>query len=492
MFMKITTRVAAALLISVLLTGCGYWSSTIKSQSANFANVVEETSDSLVLINILEARDKAPLHFTEFPKVTNALQATASLQSAIPFAEERIGGALANSVVAGTVTPNLTVQSAPTFEVDNLDTKEFVTGMSSPIDPKYVKYWMDRGLDNRLLIFLFVSSIQIEAKHYLPYDAKPGDKPIDAVITVKNFPRATADLIKPCTDSSATNCHLRTDFEFFLRIVNAMDTNDITANAYLERKPLGLGVPLYAKDVAKFDSAKYQLEYLSNDKYNVYSVDPAGNIALCFQNLPARQLGAPSSGPAADSSPNPCHVSTITDPTGPAKIPVPPVQISDAGIPPCPIEGSPNSAPTSRYCDLIQKFDLAQTSHVMTDYSIGLTIRSVAEIVRFLGDLLHYQDVLQQDNDLNVPVTLGYNATCHAPLHPSRDCLLRDGGAIFRVNGDDSNARFKVAYREKTYSVGEYSPLDHTLEVFSILNQLIGLNKSATDIRSTPLVQVVP
>lgn len=33
---------------------------------------------------------------------------------------------------------------------------------------------------------------------------------------------------------------------------------------------------------------------------------------------------------------------------------------------------------------------------------------------------------------------------------------------------------------------------DHTLEILAVLHQVVGLNKSAADIRATPFVQVVP
>jgi hypothetical protein len=32
----------------------------------------------------------------------------------------------------------------------------------------------------------------------------------------------------------------------------------------------------------------------------------------------------------------------------------------------------------------------------------------------------------------------------------------------------------------------------HTLEIVSVLHQLVGLNKSAADIRATPFVRVLP
>ena len=78
------------------------------------------------------------------------------------------------------------------------------------------------------------------------------------------------------------------------------------------------------------------------------------------------------------------------------------------------------------------------------------------------------------------------------------------------LDGDPGNARFALTYRDKEYSVANMNFLngaprrdgssgadnaqqkDHTLEILGVLQQLVNLNKSATDIRSTPAVQVLP
>jgi hypothetical protein len=67
-----------------------------------------------------------------------------------------------------------------------------------------------------------------------------------------------------------------------------------------------------------------------------------------------------------------------------------------------------------------------------------------------------------------------------------------------------------VSYRGRTYAVPNYNPpedgpcesrqagmrrttgRDHTLEVLSIVHQMVDLQKSAKDIRETPYVQVLP
>ena len=80
---------------------------------------------------------------------------------------------------------------------------------------------------------------------------------------------------------------------------------------------------------------------------------------------------------------------------------------------------------------------------------------------------------------------------------------------FIRLDGDPCNARFSLNYRDKEYYVGNFDPpggahktagcrpdpsprRDHTLEVLSVLHQLVGLHKSATDIRPTPSVNVLP
>ena len=158
------------LLAVFLLNGCGVWSSTIRSDVLDYSNAIEETMDKFLLINVLEARDNAPIHFMEMPKINGSLQATASLSASVPFFPHPVHGG--DSVINDSISPTVSAQSTPNFEVDNLDTKDFATGVSSPIDPKQIQYWFDRGLDHRLLLFLFFSSIQITYHECVAPDGK--------------------------------------------------------------------------------------------------------------------------------------------------------------------------------------------------------------------------------------------------------------------------------------------------------------------------------
>ena len=174
--------------------------------------------------------------------------------------------------------------------------------------------------------------------------------------------------------------------------------------------------------------------------------------------------------------------------------------------------GPAELAQASRYCGIYNRFvgiaPGAQTAKP-SRLELRLYIRSVGEIFQFLGDLLHYQDEIRAQLDanpqsklkLNTPLTFGY---CSDRPEPGCDDVF------LRLDGDPCNARFALAYRDKDYYVGNYNPpggapagssncrpdrtarKDHTLEVLAVLHQLVGLNKSATDIRSTPSVFVLP
>jgi hypothetical protein len=148
---------------------------------------------------------------------------------------------------------------------------------------------------------------------------------------------------------------------------------------------------------------------------------------------------------------------------------------------------------------------------------LRLEIRSVGEIIQFLGDLLEYQDELGRflrDNPatkmrLNNPLTFGYCPDEKGTA--SRGCA----DIFFNLMHSSCNARFSVNYRGRKYSIPNYNPpdssvwdktctdeesaaassnsaRDHSLEVLAVVHQLVDLQKSAQDIKETPYVQLLP
>ncbi len=77
--MRATTCRLVAAGLSVLLAGCGVSSVFIKAEALNFGQVIEDTTNKLLVMNVLRARDKAPLHFADIPVVRESIQQSASV-----------------------------------------------------------------------------------------------------------------------------------------------------------------------------------------------------------------------------------------------------------------------------------------------------------------------------------------------------------------------------------------------------------------------------
>lgn len=66
--------------VCLLLSGCGSLSSPIiKADSLAFNDVIEEATNKLLVLNVLRARDKAPLHFADIPIIRESMQQSATL-----------------------------------------------------------------------------------------------------------------------------------------------------------------------------------------------------------------------------------------------------------------------------------------------------------------------------------------------------------------------------------------------------------------------------
>lgn len=483
--------------LSLCLGGCLASPAMIHHDSLAFGEVIEDTTNKLLLLNVLRARDKAPLHFADIPVIRESLQQSVSLG----FLE--IMGSLAANL-RDTRSGAMVMQKSPSFDINHLQSKDFITGISSPIDAKVVKYWLDRGLDRRIVLLLFFSGVEIIETH-----AEKG--PVNS-IKIMNSPRDAIDAIKArqTLGSGELRCDTQSDFERYLKLTNSLKT--FFAHSYRERRVLARGMNLdTAKDsrnlqsFAALDQNKTQLVFdKGTSAYSLYALSPDPKVAFCFYD--DRDLDATSSryetmqmGATSPLDRTSCFESVVD--TAPEDSTRP--RISQT---PLFFTGPMLVKEPTRYCRIYNRFTGDSPINRIDGYpklELRLHIRSVGEIFQFLGDLLQYQDELRRHFDgnpqlkvkLNTPVTFGYCAD-----DPGPGC----NDIFFRLDGDPCNSRFTLSYRSVNYSVANLNPpagscaaagadrKDHTLEILSVLHQLVNLNKSATDIRATPSVQVLP
>jgi len=311
-------------------------------------------------------------------------------------------------------------------------------------------------------------------------------------------------------------CDTQSDFERYLKLFNSLKT--FFAASYRERRLLARDLrPGDAHDsrnlqaFAALDQSKVQLLFdRERGTYNLYSLSNEQKIAFCFYDdahaAGGGQFEAIDSGPAATSRRS-CSQSIVD---------VGVETVASRGLNPTPVffSGAAAVSEASPYCGIYNRFTgtgpaPGTKAGEYPKLELRLYIRSVGEIFQFLGDLLYYQEEVRRYVDgnpqvalkLNSPVTFGY---CGDQFEAGCDDIF------LRLDGDPCNARFSLNYRERTYYIGNFDPpvaanlqgincrpdrtarKDHTLEILGVLHQLVGLNKSATDIRSTPAVQVLP
>lgn len=492
------SRIGVALtacMAGISLLGCSVPATVIRDQSVSYDDAIEDTTNQLLLLNILRAKDKAPLHFDTIPSIHESLQANAQLQAAIPFGPLRNVNKSAASATAG-----IGVQESPSFEIDHLITKDFATGIASPIDPKFVKYWLDRGLDRRIILLLFFSQAEITGAD---------DQGNLHTITVRNSPAEALDALDEPENfaavSQALRCDTQSQFQRYLKLIDSLTT--FTARYVTERRLLARDLALNPKapfkdlaTLASLDPSKFQWVRTDNNHYSIYALSSAPKTVLCFANQPV------ATGSQISSDRSACVQSVMEStnaPTAQSATPVP--------VPPIPLT-PPTS--TSTYCQVFNGFiRAASATQPKSSSSIRLESRSVGEMIQFLGDLVAYQEELKRRTQtpesryrLNDPVTLGY---CADEPDEARKAGCAD--IFFNLRHDTCATRFGVVYRGSLWSVPNYtrhadsecpgdevqadSPgpaKDHTLEVFAVVQQLVDLQQSATDILQTPYVQVLP
>lgn len=147
---------AKILLISssvFILSGCTS-SKMLAREATSYNTAVESAQNKVLLLNIIRAAKDRPRYFTGIREVTGSFTYSSNsggLQ--IPFGPK--------AVESYAISPSIGYSNSPTFSVSVLDTKEFTSGILSPVNMQTVKYFWDTGLPHSLLMHLFVRKMEI-------------------------------------------------------------------------------------------------------------------------------------------------------------------------------------------------------------------------------------------------------------------------------------------------------------------------------------------
>ncbi|MBI0536451.1 hypothetical protein D9599_12780 [Roseomonas sp. KE2513] len=204
-------RPLLCLALAFLAAGCSL-GDTIGRHGIAYNGSVQTATDTVLLLNVLRARDQAPLHFTEVGAIHGSLSLSAAL-----------GYDLSN--VNGGTEPALIATTSPSFDIAPLDRQEFARGLLRPIDPALLRLLSDQGWPAQLLLHLLVSR----------FDEGPGGR-----IAV-NDPRRRQDL-DPATRAACAREGLaaRAPCDPFQAMVDAITGHGpLQFNGYTRLVPVG-------------------------------------------------------------------------------------------------------------------------------------------------------------------------------------------------------------------------------------------------------------
>jgi hypothetical protein len=193
----------ALLYAAILATGCAQLD-MLSARATGFNVDVADAQNRTMLLNVLRAAHRYPMHFTELSTLsgTESFQTTGSF--AFPFSAYRTTGGAASGVRS--FTPGATVTQSPTFNVAVLETQEFYQGMLRPLSFEQMLTYVNQGVSSEMVFTLMLGSII-----YRPSAAE------DPIVIENNFHRLkkTPNKPDPCPGAGS-------EYECFQLVLRAL------------------------------------------------------------------------------------------------------------------------------------------------------------------------------------------------------------------------------------------------------------------------------
>jgi hypothetical protein len=429
-----------------------------------YNNTERDSRARLLLSNIVRSSYEEPLQWSTVSQVSGTASAGGTLGGKIPI----IGHLPSGGSLLYEIDPSVTASGGPTFTVPMLDTKEFQSGIQTPLSPQLLKTFMDEGYPLDFLLPLIVSQITIGS-------AK------DKTFQIKSFD--VDDPTKNLRDPLAANRTL-------IGALHMLVLQGLTIDKYAEAvgpvipvknvkalkditDALSGGVDIQQYDVTKTDDAlltSADRKVLAEAKSTVYlRALHRSTYRFCFDpTVPALTLHQ--------------DLATVQKRAGLVDNlrRIPPPSFVDKTIYLLIAPDGKQLDPESAVLIRPQFFCGYKGQPEKGDSTLVLTPRSVEGTVRFLGALTRTQLGLGLSSPQK-PLTLSFNLEG------------KDPGVLFQVqHGALGGASVSVQRADGVYSVSlDNYPLDMSGKVLTFLLEAINLNNSAKDLPTPSVISVI-
>jgi hypothetical protein len=445
--------IRVCLLLGLLVLPACALAPGVESDALSYHETADVTANRIILLNVLRAKDNAPLHFGELSLQHGQLSEQAGLALTQPIGQVPKSSTLPRA----SLMPSASVGDQVSFDLGTLDTQTFTQGVIAPIAPKMLKYFLDSGVDHRLVLMLLLAGVRPpggnEAILNFPRSERvvcyPGKPPARGTMPLRYELRGL--------DVNPADCPGRErEFVAFLRILNGL--RRVYAVSYRPFIPVGQpfrpDVARSLHDLLALDPTKQQIRPLPDGRLQFGLLAPDDSIVLCEEGV-ANAAGS-SAVASRDAAAARSAATSGEACAGNATV------LSGEDVPSSATSGVPD-----------------------------FTLRSTFGIFSFLGQVLGSQERRSAEAGADICIRLddrgGSRPDCHS------------GQVLFHLTQDRTAARFGVEYGGRFWGVPNAAPCiswteycDHTLETLSMVSLLLNLNKSARDIPSTPAVQLVP
>lgn len=436
----------------ILLGGCSL-SGAVTRSSLDYDQVLEAVTNDMLVTNILLARDQAPLHFTDLSQIRGSLQLQMQAQAAEPFGSEFTSEDHPRAMLTGLIAG----ASNPSFDVVPLNTKSFTEGISAPIDTRYFQYFFNKEQDSKHLLTiarLLFDKLRLVWKddrglHGCSYFNSP-----DRNATVVADEECAAEARKVFGGSGREG-------DYFDFVAAALPSDGF----YVRKAPTIIGPdiavsgPDLLRQASTFAAPSLNLQRRASDRRQsaryALSRESEGGVFCLRKPSQLDRLAEESSWLAV-------NVANLGDP----------VDISASADPNSVCNGESSSGKASGGSPAI--------------YLYG---RSVEVIFQYLGRMLTYHPseraipfYIDSQPLHDARFSVDYRGKTYYVSESLASCDVQDPSRGGLVRRDCRRASNGVPGRERG---------DETLFVLSILNQLLDLYKSGSDIPVTPAVQSV-
>jgi hypothetical protein len=444
----------------VALAGCSL-APAVSNFTVSYNGSIEEVNNQLLLANILRARDRAPLYFSDLSQIRGALTLSASTAVTIPFGPQKV---LTTKEYTDLATAG--ISSSPTFDIVPLNEQVFTQGIVQPLELQYGKLYWDRvDYSEFLLAMLFVDKIEVGYSDAQGRPLPQSDGDGNPVRGPDGQPIMGAHIVFNIPDDPTKLGYFRREImNWGVDPENPRWVRAISYHGYKALTPIAESVTLGAqgglKDLVSLDPHKFRAKRMTSSQER-----DASSGANAKKNLPGRK----------------------------------PVAKGDDLYQLYSIEDRIIICPPKPFLERWSRtYDILIVAPQIVGNTIDVTPQSAAacDASEWPGE-----DALPPSAKKRMTITIytrsveGMIQYLGAILRPGSENPLR----FIVTKGSSESAKVALSYAGDQYSVAPYARdpadtlgTDNTLPILALVEQLLNLRKNSKEITTTPAAQIVP